>query len=373
MPPPAPVTEILWSWGPGESRLVLLAGERAVEVMVERPTMLTGAVFLGRVAAVDRALDAAFLDLGTGERPGFLPGALARGLSEGMALAVQVRADARDGKGPRLSAELRHCPDGVVADPVTAKPPCLLWRPHVLERVLALHPGVVRVVVDDAVAQAEARRLFPVVERRPLPEVDEVVEEALAPVVILVSGGRLVIEATAALTAMDVDSGGGRPAEANREAVAAVARQIRLRGIGGQITVDFVSGPKGTPYKLAAALKRAVADDPVPTHVFGVTPLGMVELTRERRGPALAELLCRRSSALTAETVALAALRRVLAEAAARPGAALALVTAPEVAAWLSRRGEAVTETERRLGRGLVVRPEPGRDREDVLIEEMRS
>ncbi|TAN70323.1 MAG: ribonuclease G, partial [Magnetospirillum sp.] len=205
------------------------------------------------------------------------------------------------------------------------------------------------------------------------PEVDEALDDALTPVVALPSGGRLVIEATAALTAIDVDSGAGRPADANREAVAAVARQIRLRGIGGQITVDFVSGPKGTPFKLAAALKRAVAADPVPTHVFGVTPLGMVELIRERRGPSLAERLCRRVVEPTAEALALAALRRVLAEAEARPGSVLRLVVAPEVAAALIRLDKAVAETERRLGRTLMVRPEPGRCRDDVQIEEVRA
>ena len=180
------------------------------------------------------------------------------------------------------------------------------------------------------------------------------------------------MEATAALTAVDVDSGGSRPADANREAVAAIARQLRLRGIGGQITVDFVSGPKGTPYKLAAALKRAVASDPIPTHVFGVTPLGMVELTRERRGPSVAEILCRRSLDLTPESVALDSLRRMLIEADARPGAALALVLAPEVAAVLGRLGEAVAETGRRLGRPLSWRSEPGRGLDDVMIEEVR-
>ncbi|MDO8608364.1 MAG: ribonuclease E/G [Phaeospirillum sp.] len=369
MSAPSDITEILWSWGPGESRLALLAGERVMELRIERPEALTGAVFLGRVTAVDRALDAAFLDIGTGERPGFLAGAAALGLTEGGALAVQIRAEARGGKGPKLSADLLGCPPHVLAGIATAKAPSPLWRPHVLERLLAANPGVTHVAVDDAAALAEARRWFPTAERRALPEVEDALDEALTPVVALASGGRLVIEPTAALTAIDVDSGGSRPADANREAVAAIARQTRLRGIGGQIAVDFVSGPKGTPYKLAAALKRAVASDPVPTHVFGVTPLGMVELTRERRGAALAETLCRRHTELTAESLVLTGLRRVLAEADARPGVALALVVAPEVAMALSRLGEAMTETERRLGRALPIRSEPGRSRDDILIE----
>lgn len=361
------ITGILWSWGPGQSRLALLAGERVVELVIDRSDSLTGAVFLGRVSSVDRALDAAFVEIGQ-DRPGFLPDAKMLGISEGAAVAVRVRADARGGKG----AKLVMVPDDALSDPA-AKPPCLLRRSHVLERLLAEHPGIVRVEVDDAAALAEARHFFPQAKRRALPELDDIVEEALSPVVLLPSGGRLVMETTAALTAVDVDSGASRPVDANREAVAAIARQIRLRGIGGQITVDFVSGPKGTPYKLAAALKRAVAADPTPTHVFGVTPLGMVELTRERRGRPAADILCRRSTELTADSVALEALRRVLAEADARLGAALGLVVAAEVAQALARLDEAVAETGRRLGRPLSWRSEPGRGLDDVMIEETRA
>jgi Ribonuclease G/E len=241
----------------------------------------------------------------------------------------------------------------------------------VLEALLAAHPGIGRVRVDDAAALAEARRSFPEASLSALPEVGEALEAAVEPVAVLPSGGRLVIEQVAALTAIDVDSGAGKPGDANREAVAEIARQIRLRGIGGQIVVDFVSGPRGTPYKLAAALKKAVAPDPTPTHVFGVTPLGMVEMTRERRRPALAEVLCRRSLEPSADSVALAALRRVLAEATLRPAARLGLVAAPEIAAALAGLGEAWAETERRLGRKLPLRPDPARARHDVLIEDL--
>ena len=190
-------------------------------------------------------------------------------------------------------------------------------------------------------------------------------------VVALPSGGRLVIEPSAALTAIDVDSGSARPADANREAVREIACQLRLRRIGGQIVVDFVSGPRGASYRLAAALKKAVATDPTPTHVFGVTPLGMVEMTRERRGAPLTELLCRRSLEPSADSVALAALRRVLTEATLRPAARLGLVAAPEIAAALAGLGEAWAETERRLGRTLPLRPDPARARHDVLIEDL--
>jgi ribonuclease E/ribonuclease G len=432
--------EILYAWGPGESRLALKSGGQVVEIAVARPDLVAGAVFLGRVAEVVPALDAAFVDLG-GERPGFLPGAAALGLSRGQALPVQVRADAHGAKGPTLTAELSlagrwlaYAPlrPGIAAsrrlavdeaDRLTvlaarlvepdegvmlrsaaagrgeaelapelarlrddwaeiddarhaARAPALLWRPDPLARLLADHPGVARVRVDDAATFAALRRRFgALVEHQrdgePAADIDEALAEALAAAVPLPGGGRLIVEPTAALTAIDVDSGAGRPADANRAAIDAVARQLRLRAIGGQVAVDFVSGGgKGALFKLVGGLKRAVAADPVPTHVFGVTPLGLVELTRERRSPSLADLLTERETRPTAAAAATMALRRAVAEAAHRPGRALALTVAPEVAAALARLPAATAEAETRIGRPLGIRPQAGRDREDILVEE---
>jgi ribonuclease E/ribonuclease G len=427
---------ILHCWGPGESRMALLAGGRIVELAVIRPDLVAGAVFLGRVVEASAQLDAAFVDIGL-ERPGFLPGGA--NLGEGRAVLVQVRADARGGKGCVLTDELalagrwlaytpsrpgvaasRRLPPAEadrlasllsrLADPdegVTARaaaagchdqdlaaelrqlrddwaeieerrhaarPPALVWRPDPLTRLLADNPGVTEVAVDDAAAFAAARRRFGalVVQQPGLAgECDEALAAALDPVVPLPGGGRLVIETTAALTAIDVDSGAGHPAEANRQAVEAVAREVRLRNIGGQIVVDFVSGGgKGNLFKLVGALKRAVAADPTPTHVFGISALGLVELTRERRGPSLAETMCERETRLSPIAAALAALRRAVAEAAHRPGRALALAAAPEVAAALARLPGAVAEAESRIGQRLAIRAESGRAREDAVIEE---
>ncbi len=338
-------TEILVSTGPGEARYLARSDGLAIELVIDRPSLLLECVFRGRVVSVDKGLDAAFVDLGQGERPGFLPGARALGVSEGATLVVRVRAEGRGGKGPLLAVQ-----DGFQA---AGEAPAPLRRPDPLVRLLAAFPGAE--VINNAHH-----------------EVDEALEAALAPVVPLAGGGRLVIEPSAALTAIDVDSGAGRPAEVNASAVAEIARHLRLRGIGGQVVVDFVSGRDRKPlFRLAEALKQAVRADPVPTHVFGVSPLGLVELTRERRGPALAELLCRRTQAATPETLALAGLRAVLAEALARPGAALGLRVAPVVASALARLGAERAETERRLGRPLAIREDGARAPEDVLIEDV--
>ena len=336
--------EILISSGPGEARYLVLADGRPIELVVDRPSLLLDSVFRGRVTALDKGLDAAFVELGQGDRPGFLPGAKALGLSEGAAIVVRVRAEGRGGKGALLALQ-----DGF---PAAGEAPALLRRPDPLERLRA--------------AFSEAR-IAPNAHH----EVDEVLAAALDPVVPLPGGGRLVIEQTAALTAIDVDSAGRRPAEANMAAVAEIARQLRLRSIGGQAVVDFVSGRDRKPlYRLAEALRQAVAADPVPTHVFGVSPLGLVELTRERHGASLAELLCRRAQAATPETLALAALRSLLAETLARPGKMLALRAAPSVAAALAGLAAERTEAERRLGHALTIREDAARAPEDVLIEE---
>ena len=71
-----------------------------------------------------------------------------------------------------------------------------------------------------------------------------------------------------------------------------MARQLRLRNLGGIIVVDFLSmSRRADGERLLAALNAAVRDDPVQTEVYGLSRLGLVELTRARRGPALAELM----------------------------------------------------------------------------------
>lgn len=128
------------------------------------------------------------------------------------------------------------------------------------------------------------------------------VRSALRPLldrrVDLPGGGYLVIDATEALTAIDVNSGtfraGGSREElaerVNREAVAEAARQIRLRNIGGIILIDFIDMARPAAREaLLQALREAVAGDRVRTVVVDMTPLGLVELTRRKTGATLAE------------------------------------------------------------------------------------
>lgn len=106
-------------------------------------------------------------------------------------------------------------------------------------------------------------------------------------------GGSLVIDKTEALTVIDVNGGErGNPLAINLAAAGEIARQLRLRNLAGIIIVDFVNmGRAGDREAVIQALSHAVSNDPVATHVYGMSRLGLVEMTRARRGPALADLL----------------------------------------------------------------------------------
>jgi ribonuclease G len=121
--------------------------------------------------------------------------------------------------------------------------------------------------------------------------------EALEPDVPLAGGGWIRIEATTALTAIDVNSGdvggaGGTGAlrRVNEAAAQAIARQLRLRNIGGLVVIDFIDmesrRERGT---VAEALRRALARDPAPCTVGAMSGFGLVEMTRRRRGRSLSE------------------------------------------------------------------------------------
>ncbi len=122
-------------------------------------------------------------------------------------------------------------------------------------------------------------------------ELDQVVDEALAREVPVPGGGRIIIEATTALTAIDVDSGGARgtPLDHNMRAIPEIAHQIRLRRIGGPVVIDFISMRAGNERKrVEAALRRAFERDPVMVDVGQVDRFSLATLVRGRGESGLA-------------------------------------------------------------------------------------
>ncbi|MDR6771830.1 ribonuclease E/G [Azospirillum sp. BE72] len=136
-------------------------------------------------------------------------------------------------------------------------------------------------------AHRASQRLFD------LRDLDSAIAELLDIRVPLPLGGSLVIERTEAMTVVDVNAGErGNPVDVNIDAAAEIARQLRLRNVGGIVVVDFVNmRGRGDAERVLAALSHAVESDPVQTQVYGMSKLGLVELTRARRGTPLAALL----------------------------------------------------------------------------------
>jgi ribonuclease G len=179
-----------------------------------------------------------------------------------------------------------------------------------------------------------AGKLLHYTGERPLFElhnVEQEIEKALARRVDLKSGGTLVIDQTEAMTTVDVNTGGfvgqrnfdDTVFKTNLEAAQAIARQLRLRNLGGIIVVDFID--MNSEEHRAAVLeefRRALARDRTRMTVSGFTALGLVEMTRKRTRESLAHVLCEpcqacggRSQVKTARTVCYEVLREILREA----------------------------------------------------------
>ncbi len=111
---------------------------------------------------------------------------------------------------------------------------------------------------------------------------------------LLPNGGNLILQETAALTAIDINSGGDKRSRLNIniEAAKEIARQIRLRNLGGIIMIDFLKlRTKKEQKSLMTTLEKVFQDDPCTVQIHGMTNLGLMEITRKRRTPPLYERL----------------------------------------------------------------------------------
>lgn len=156
---------------------------------------------------------------------------------------------------------------------------------------------------------------------------EEAIDKALRRRAWLPGGGYLVIDICEAMTVIDVNSGKmtlGRDIEetalrVNLEAAREVARQIRLRNLGGMIVVDLIDmKPEENREAVLQAFRQAVSCDSMPVKVMGITKLGLLEMTRKRKGDALHRQLCVSCTVcagagemLCAEAAACSALRQV--------------------------------------------------------------
>jgi ribonuclease G len=241
--------------------------------------------------------------------------------------------------------------------------------------------------IDEPGAVPELRAVFPGSVVAPRSEAEwpidlsETFEHALSETVALPDGGSVHFETTHAGVLIDVDSGTPETGSAERAAmavdlaaVATIARQIRLRNLGGGIVVDFVGlDRRADRERLRTVLAGALAADPATPQILGWTRLGHLELVRPRRGRPLAEALLepnpRGGLVKTPTTMAYEALDALRREARAQPGRRWRIIVAPDVADTLvGSAAAAMRETERRFAGELVIEATPRQDRERFQI-----
>jgi len=161
--------------------------------------------------------------------------------------------------------------------------------------------------------------------------IDDEIQRALARQVGLKSGGYLIIDQTEAMTTIDINTGafvGHQNLEetifkTNMEASQAIARQLRLRNLGGIIIIDFIDMEHDDHKRqVLNSLQKYLAKDHAKTQVCEVSPLGLVEMTRKRTRESLEHVLCEpctichgRGSLKTTETVCYEIFREILREA----------------------------------------------------------
>ncbi len=262
--------------------------------------------------------------------------------------------------------------------------------------------GVDRVLVDSGPVHAQmrefARNFMPESTTRidlhgnsrplfDLHAIDEEVDRALERQVQLKSGGHLVIDQTEALTAIDVNTGayvGHRNLEdtifrTNLEAAVAIARQLRLRNLGGIIIIDFIDmSDAAHREQVLAALSRALAADRAQCHVASVSSLGLVEMTRKRTRESLEHLLCQpcpscegRGFVRTPETVANEIFREIVRQSRQFSSRELLILAHQEVVDRLLDEDSApLAELEAQVGRPIRLQAEAlyGFDQYDVVL-----
>jgi len=322
-------------------------------------------------------------------------GYILRTSSEGVSLD-ELRADLRF---------LKRLWDAVQRRAREATSPCLLYEDLPLHLRVARDlagTALARIVVDNETAYLDLRQfcdayvpeMSDLLEHYCGPELlfdrygaERAIEDALNRRVELASGGYLLIEQGEAMTTIDVNTGsfvGRRNAletifRTNMEAAAVLARQLRLRNIGGIVVVDFIDMTAPEHWReLQQALQLALAGDDQRTRLIGIPEMGLMAMTRKRNGESLQHELCEECPACrgagklkSARTVCHEIFREIWRMAARHPGSELLVVAAQMVVNLL--QGEEAADlavVEAATGTAVRLRPEPryGREHFDIAM-----
>jgi ribonuclease G len=202
------------------------------------------------------------------------------------------------------------------------------------------------------------------------------IQRSLERKVELKSGGYLIIDQTEAMTTIDINTGafvGRRNLEetifnTNIEATQAIARQLRLRNLGGIIIIDFIDmNSEEHRQRVLTSLDLALAKDRVKTNINGFTQLGLVEMTRKRTRESIEHILCAtcpscegRGTVKTIETVCFEILREIIRVNRAYDADNFVVYASPMVAESLQGdESHALAELEVFIGKQVKIQAEP--------------
>ena len=284
-----------------------------------------------------------------------------------------------------------------------ASPPATLYHDlDPVERVMRdeIDAQTTRVLIDDRhafeAARAYCRRAMPEAESKielfngpgllfDRHDLEDEIERLMSPRMPLPSGGWITIEGTEALTAIDVNSGSFTAStgleetslKINSEAAEEIGRQLRLRGIGGLIVIDFIHLAEAQNIeKVLATLSQSLAKDRTPTQISPMSEFGLVEITRKRIRDPLVKLMtecCRpcdgHGRKRTRDAVALEILRRIERQGIAAPGKMVVVRASPEIVRWMETHDDELRTALARRGVARVAfepREEYGREGFDV-------
>jgi ribonuclease G len=205
--------------------------------------------------------------------------------------------------------------------------------------------------------------------------VEDEIQKALERKVQLKSGGYLIVDQTEAMTTVDVNTGafvGHRNLEetifkTNLEAAQAIARQLRLRNLGGIIIIDFIDMEDAEHRRqVLRALEKSLERDHAKTHISEVSSLGLVQMTRKRTRESLEHVLCEscptcngRGTLKTPETVCFEIFREIMREARQYDARSMLVLAGQEVVDMLlDEESTSVAELEEFIGRPITFQVE---------------
>jgi len=294
----------------GETRAALYEGRRMVELHVDRvwiKSPRSGDTYIAQVKTVDPSVAGAWVDIGADAAPALLPFAAQRDmprLTEGQKVEVKVIRSQIGGKGATVRFVSES--DAEIG---------LVKRLTLQERLLEKFPNI---TFDEAAVNA----------------VDDACEAHIG----LPGGGSIMMEQTQALLAIDVDKGASETAAAAaNEAAKLIASQLRLRGLGGLVVIDFPNLRQPKQRKtLERTLESAFEADPAMTKFNALSRFGVIEMTRAKPDVSLDDTLNDKWGEPTIATRSLQALRRLTREAKVSPGAKLELFVPQAILDWLN-------------------------------------